>query len=425
MIKTVKRTLPIVVFIILGAGVVGLWIQSFQIDLLIGGIGVALISGLLFYAVIDWDDALEHKKRETRQLANVVDQAMDAIIICNTSGSILYANAVARQNYDLRDCETKPKTLDVIGLRGDRMVQVLDQVVGGEPWNGELRTIDKEGLHRVHLINLFLLEEFRGHTPAVAGIGRDMTQRRELERQLRHSQKLAAVGELAAGVAHEINNPLASIQSQIGLAGDLLTLRDESAAAGAARSTRCAGAQVLACLENVGQQVQRCSRIVESLLRFSRPGEARLAEITIDQAVRRAVQFTQSLPKMKNMQVIYKPGAHLPTIKSDADGISQILVNLMVNAADALQHEGKLWIKTHQPCADAVTIEVIDNGCGIEPQHIERVFEPFFTTKAPDEGTGLGLSISYGIARSLGGDLALDAPPQGGTRATLTLPARA
>lgn len=138
MIKVVKRVLPVVVFIILAAGAVGLWVQSFQVDILIGGIGTALMVGLLFFAVISWDDALEHKKRETRQLADVVNRAMDAIVICDSAGTILYANAAAQAAYDVHDYETHTRTLGVIGLHGEQLQKVCAGVLAGQAWNDEL-----------------------------------------------------------------------------------------------------------------------------------------------------------------------------------------------------------------------------------------------------------------------------------------------
>ncbi len=413
MIKTVKRVLPIITFIILAAGAVGLWVQSFRMDVLIGGLSAAVVIGLLFYVVINWDDALEHKKKETRQLADVVNHAMDAIVICDQAGQVLYTNAAARQAYGIDDRMTHAEQLEAIGLPKDRMADVIEEVMSGQPWNGELSVPDNGDGQRVHLVSLFRLDEFRGHAPALVSIGRDLTQRKELEQKLRHSQKLAAVGELAAGVAHEINNPMASIQSQIGLARDLITMPNQ---------TTTDEKEILSCLDDVGRQVQRCSRIVESLLRFSRPSEPRLVPIDLNQTVEEAIRFTRSLPKIKSVEVSFEPCPDLPTVLSDPQGIQQILVNLLVNAADASPHRGKISIATGCCGAGKVTVQMRDNGSGIDPRLVERVFEPFFTTKPPDEGTGLGLSISYGIAQSLGGTLELHSPPQGGTCATFTLP---
>jgi len=419
MIKTVKRVLPIITFIILAAGTVGLWVQSFRMDVLIGGLSTAVIISLLFYVVINWDDALEHKKKETRQLADVVNHAMDAVVICDQAGQILYANAAARQAYGIDDRMTHAEQFEAIGLSKNRMAEAIESVMSGQPWNGELSVPGNGEGQRVHLVSLFRLDEFRGHAPALVSIGRDLTQRKELEQKLRHSQKLAAVGELAAGVAHEINNPMASIQSQIGLARDLITMPDQTIAD---------EKEILSCLDDVGRQVQRCSRIVESLLRFSRPSEPRLVPVDLNQTVEEAIQFTRSLPRMKSVEVSFEPGTNLPTVLSDPHGIQQILVNLLINAADALQHQGKISITACRSGADQVVVQVRDSGGGIDPQHVERVFEPFFTTKSPNEGTGLGLSISYGIAQSLGGSLELHrltgtpAQPHDGTCATLTLP---
>ncbi|MCH8851993.1 MAG: PAS domain-containing protein [Planctomycetes bacterium] len=425
MIKTVKRVLPIITFIILAAGAVGLWVQSFRMDVLIGGLSTAVVIGLLFYVVINWDDALEYKKKETRQLADVVNHAMDAVVICDVAGQVLYVNAAARRAYGIDDRMAHAEQFEAIGLSEDRMAKVIDEVMCGQPWNGELSVPDNGEGQRVHLVSLFRLDEFRGHAPALVSIGRDLTQWKELEQKLRHSQKLAAVGELAAGVAHEINNPMASIQSQIGLARDLITLSNPAGP----QPEGCGSneKEILSCLDDVGKQVQRCSRIVESLLRFSRPSEPYLVEIDLNQVVQEAIQFTRSLPKMKSIEVSFEPGADLPAVLSDPHGIQQILVNLLVNAADAMQppvglrHRGEISIATGRSGADQVVVRVTDSGSGIDPKHIERVFEPFFTTKPPDEGTGLGLSISYGIAQSLGGALELHPQPQGGTCATLTL----
>ncbi len=431
MIKTVKRVLPIITFIILAAGTVGLCVQSFRMDVLIGGLSSAVVIGLLFYVVINWDDALEHKKKETRQLADVVNHAMDSIVICDRAGRILYANASARQAYRIDHQMTHAEQWEAIGLPKDRMAEVIDNVMSGRPWSGELSVLGHSEGQRVHLVSLFRLDEFRGHAPALVSIGRDLTQWKELEQKLRHTQKLAAVGELAAGVAHEINNPMASIQSQIGLARDLITMPNQSTTD---------EKEILSCLDDVGRQVQRCSRIVESLLRFSCPTEPHLVQIDLNQSVEEAIQFTQSLPKMKSVDVSFEPCTDLPTVLSDPHGIQQILVNLLVNAADAmqplvashalagLQHRGKISLTVcrstddRRAGADQVVVQVRDSGCGIDPRHIERVFEPFFTTKSPDKGSGLGLSISYGIAQSLGGTLELHSPRQGGTCATLTLP---
>ena len=138
MIKTVKRVLPIITFIILAAGAVGLWVQSLRMDVLIGGLSTAVVIGLLFYVVINWDDALEHKKKETRQLADVVNHAMDSVVICDQAGQVLYANAAARKAYLIDDRMTHAEQFEAIGLSKDRMVEVIDNVMSGQPWNGEL-----------------------------------------------------------------------------------------------------------------------------------------------------------------------------------------------------------------------------------------------------------------------------------------------
>jgi len=414
MIKTVKKALPVVVFIILAAGAFGLWSQLEELAILVGGMGAALIISLLFYAVICWDDEYVLKKKEKRQLANVVDHAMDAVVIFDSQGLILYANPSACRSYSIQRKTTQQQTPAMIALTDQKQEEVLKEVSQDQPWNGELKFTKENQQKLTHLVNIFKLEEFHGHAPAVVSIGRDLSQRKELEKKLAHSQKLAAVGELASGVSHEINNPMAAIQSQIGLARDLLMLHQQPA--------EQSYLEILACIDETDKQVKRCSQIIKSLLRFSRRQEPQASPINPHQAIEQAIAFLRSLPKMKNVDVVYQGNGTTLSLWSDANSISQILINLLVNAADAIELNGVIRIETQQISSSQLAIKVIDHGCGITSENIGRVFEPFFTTKPPGKGTGLGLSISYGIAESLGGELSIHCHPRGGTCATLTLP---
>ncbi len=415
MIRTVKKTLPLVVFILLSAGGGVLAIRYDKPAIMMIEVSAAMIIALLFYAVIRWDEAYHQQSREKQQLADVVDHAMDAIVVFTEAGRIIYANTAARSSCQFQPTPGGFISIEQFGLTPELKHVVLQHILRHQTWYGEIEHTRASGKKVIHLVNIFKLEEFLGHSPALVCIGRDVTQPKELEKRLQHSQKLAAVGELAAGVAHEINNPMAAINSQIGLARDLMQFSP---------SSDVHQDEILQCIDEAGRQVQRCSQIVNSLLRFSRRQEPELKQIDVGEAIEQALVFINSLGKMKNIQLTAESPPTIPFIKSDPQSISQILVNLIANAADAVNFNGPVKIQTRTPTPDSIAIDVIDSGCGISPDNLERVFEPFFTTKPTGQGTGLGLSISYGIAQSLGGDLTLQCPSSGGTVATLTLPVK-
>ncbi len=415
MFKTIKRALPVTVFITLATGSMGLSLQASPMAILTGGLGAALVTALLLYAVINWDDAFQHKRKETLQLASVVNHTMDAVVIFDARGRVLYANPSAQDTYELKDRSDCPADITILGLSAIEGAAVREQVLGGGGlWHGEITRIGTPGKQRVDLVGIFRLDEFQGHLPALVSISRDLTARKHLERRLQHSQKLAAVGELAAGIAHEINNPMAAIQSQVGLAGDLLSLH------GGGDSSP----EVLKCLGEADRQIKRCSNIVDSLLRFSRHDGVRLTCMDPRSPVQQAVEFVRCLSRMQRLQLTCTLDEGLPRIQSDPDSVTQILVNLIINAADATHHCGPVQVRCRRYSDEFIAMEVADGGSGIAAEIRDRIFEPFFTTKSPGAGTGLGLSISYGLARALGGELHLEGRRAGGTCATLCLPVR-
>ncbi len=405
MITALKKTLPVVAFIMLVT--VNVALQPSQVANLFGGLAMALIIALLFFAAIRWDDVHKEAEREKRQLADVVGHARDAIVICDRNGSVLYTNDAARTTYAIApDKDLGEFSFTTLGLSSEQWEDIVECVSDGTAWDDEI-SIGTASI----LVHMFRIDRYQGHQCAIVSVGRDLTEHKRLERELMHSQKLAAVGELAAGVAHEINNPMASIHSQIGLAQDLMGLTADPAG----------HEPVVRCIEEARRQVDRVSQIVNSLLRFSRRQEHELGPISLNDAIEQAVTFARSLPKLSGMTLETEPTELMAC--SDTEAVVQVLTNLIINASDACDGSGIVRLSVHQTDDHHAAIEVIDDGCGIDTAVLDRVFEPFFTTKSPDQGTGLGLSISYGIARSLGGVLELNARPQGGTVATLILPA--
>jgi two-component system, NtrC family, sensor kinase len=236
----------------------------------------------------------------------------------------------------------------------------------------------------------------------------------ELAGQLVHASKLAAVGELAAGIAHEINNPLAIIAEEAGLVKDLM---DPSLGGSPA------SANLGPHLDTIHKAVFRCRDITRKLLGFVRQTDLRLEPTNVNEITDGVVEglLGPNLAVSK-IEVVkdFCPGVW--PVLADRSQLEQVLLNLINNAIDAMQGRGRLTLRTI--CrGDTVAVSVADTGHGIDPADVDRIFTPFYTTKDPGKGTGLGLSISYSIIKSLGGRLYVNSAPGRGATFTVELPA--
>ena len=237
---------------------------------------------------------------------------------------------------------------------------------------------------------------------------KDVTEERELQHKLLQSEKMAAVGTLAGGVAHEINNPLGAI-----LAFSQLGLREAKA-----------GSVLHDFLTEIEDSAQRCKRIVSSLLDFSRPSRGERKPVDLRPVVEQAVflcrtQFRQS---RVTIETAFASGPD-PVVLGDRNQLQQVLLNLMSNAYHAMEETGgQILVRSAVEEGHAVHLTVEDDGQGIEKRYVEKIFEPFFTTKAEGKGTGLGLAITYSIIRDHGGTIRVDSAVGEGTRFTLRFP---
>jgi two-component system, NtrC family, sensor kinase len=242
-------------------------------------------------------------------------------------------------------------------------------------------------------------------------------QKEELNRQLVQTGKLASLGELAAGVAHEINNPLAIILAGNQVARDICdelpNLDDNSKA------------MLLDILSQTDGQVLRCNMITHNLLRFARRSKSVIENVNVNACLDEVVELMEKRAKSNGIGFQKDLDPNLPSFLSDPSQLQQVFVNLFSNAIDA--HEGKPYgsinVATHPaPKRGGVEIVIADTGMGISEQNMERIFDPFFTTKTVGKGTGLGLSISYSIIKNLGGDIRVRSTMGKGTEFSLFLP---
>ncbi|MFH7321046.1 ATP-binding protein [Desulfurivibrio sp. D14AmB] len=227
--------------------------------------------------------------------------------------------------------------------------------------------------------------------------------------------KLASVGRLAAGVAHEINNPLAIINEKAGLMQDLLAHGDQAVQA----------ARLPALLKAIEEAVGRCAVITRRLLGFARHLESRRQAVRIQEVIEEVLAFHGKEAEYRNIHLEVDVAPEVPVFVSDRGKLQQIFLNLVNNAFAAIGDGGQIHITGTLKDADRVLVTVTDDGRGIPEADLKRIFEPFFSTRIQHGGTGLGLSITYGLVRELGGDIQVESVVGAGTRFFVTLPLNA
>jgi two-component system NtrC family sensor kinase len=236
-------------------------------------------------------------------------------------------------------------------------------------------------------------------------------RRAALYHHMEYSNKLASIGRLAAGVAHEINNPLAIINEKAGLVLDLVTVGPESEHQ----------QRLVAAVDSILRSVGRCKKVTHRLLGFARHMDVHNEPIDLENLLKEVLGFLEKEAEYRNLVVGFQVEEDLPMVNSDRGQLQQVFLNILNNAFAAVSEGGEIRIEIAREGADRVAVTVADNGVGIPQEHLERIFEPFFTTKQ-GSGTGLGLSITYGIVKKLDGEIRVDSSAGEGTRFTVSLP---
>jgi two-component system NtrC family sensor kinase len=234
------------------------------------------------------------------------------------------------------------------------------------------------------------------------------------QEQLVEVEKLASLGRVAAGVAHEINNPLAVINEKAGLLQDFLAVSGEF------KHRERFGPL----LEGITDSVKRCRTITHRLLGFARRVEVSVEPLDLNEVVRRVREYLEADRAEKGVAIELRLAEGLPTVHTDRVEFEQVLINIIKNAIDALLAGGTIVVTTRSKNQRWLQIVIADNGPGIPAEHLKRLFEPFFTTKEKGKGTGLGLFVSHGIMKKLGGRILVESIVAVGTNFTLELPVR-
>ena len=353
-------------------------------------------------------------------LHNIIQSSVDGIVVVDIKGVPIIFNEGAERilGYQAEEIIGNPENFRRF-YPPELAAEMMQRMRGDEYGQADklnttrLTFINKNGEEVPVNFSATIIRE-RGQEVGSVGIFSDLREilkvHQELEatqHQLVQAEKIASLGRMAAGVAHEINNPLAGIL----IYAELLAREVE---------------QTTPIRENVEiiiNQTMRCQQIVNRLLDFSRQSLGQKRLFDVNEALRACVDLVSHQAFFHNIKIEQDLDPELPQIIGDPGQLQQVFTNLLLNGADAMGGSGMITI-TSRPAGpgNGVVLQFTDTGCGIPPEIRDKIFEPFFTTKPPGKGTGLGLSIVYGVIQRHGGSIEAYSPPGGGTIFTVTLP---
>jgi len=329
----------------------------------------------------------------------LVDGISDAAILIDSNKNILSWNTAAQKIFGWSFKEVGGKKINLL-YSSSSGVDIFDNIK--EIMDKECVFIKKDGSVFPGVMSKRSIFE-EGVNKGYVVVIRDITEHKEmakLERQLLQSEKLATIGQLAAGVAHEINNPLANISLYTQM---LLKKTEDDTVKGK--------------LVTIDDETNRAARIVKGLLEFARQSEPKPSQTDINTEIDKVLNILNSQLKGIRVTADLQP---LPSILADSGQIRQVLMNMMTNSIQSIKANGEITVKTHV-IQDHIEISISDNGCGIPEENISKIFDPFFTTKGTD-GTGLGLSICYGIIKRHNGSIDVKSEVGTGTTFMIKLP---
>ncbi|MEW6441771.1 MAG: ATP-binding protein [bacterium] len=381
-------------------------------------------------AVLDYpiSDSSENERRQSRHFLwspnsffvwNLMLSSADAVIAADTKGKILIFNDAAAEvtGYTVDEALSGLNIVRIYPGEGAReiMRKLRSEYYGGK---GKLKSHEVEILRKdgtavpVSLSAAVVYEGYR--EVATIGFFRDLSEKKRMERELQQTQlqllqaeKMASLGKMAAGVAHQLNNPLAGIVlfSEI--------LRDEYDLEEKARDD----------LRQIIEGAKICRHIVQELLEFSRQTAQKIRPDDLNGVLLRTLGLLENQRLFRELEIVRDLDPELPPVPLDAQQLSQVFMNILLNAAEAMEGKGILTIRTVlEPAQDRVRIEIADTGPGIPEEVQPRIFEPFFTTKDVGKGTGLGLSIAYGIIENHRGTVSVRSRPGEGATFVICLP---
>lgn len=355
-----------------------------------------------------YEDQLEATKM---RYSDIIEHSAEAIISLDNNSIITSWNRGAEDifGWNREEIIGKPITKIV----PDELIEKkeLECIEAGMQYKGSVQNYETERLSKSgERILVNLTESYiRNEDDEIIGrsqILRDLTDVKMREEQIQQSERLATVGHMAAGVAHEVGNPLTAISSLVQVCQRKTNdefLQDQ--------------------LKKVREHIQRINKIVRDLVDFSRPSSMQKEQVQVNEIVNSAVGLLEHDARCRDVNFVRNLADDLPAISCVPDQIHQVLVNLLLNAVDAMEEEPNPRITISTAKKDNhISLTVADIGKGIKEEHQSRIFEPFFTTKEVGSGTGLGLAVSHGIINKMGGNIRVESEYGEGTTFFITLP---
>jgi two-component system, NtrC family, sensor kinase len=344
------------------------------------------------------------------------DAIVDPLLLLDAAGGVVRANReLARSVGSAIERVAGTHYAALLGAPVADGSEIPDPIAAtladGKPRNGEMRY---ERLSTVHEVTTSPLLDERGKVQGVVVTFKDVSPRRDQQERFLRAARLADIGQLAAGVAHEINTPLASIA----LRAESLLKHAEDPRLLAVDSFK----NFPRYLKTIDEEIFRCKRIIGSLLDFSRVRKPEVRDSDINALAERAADLVGHQMKLKQVTISLRLDPTLPRVPADEGQLRQALLALLMNALDATPSGGRVEIETRREGTDSIVLTVADTGAGIPRENLGKIFSPFFTTKPVGQGTGLGLAICHGIVSSHGGEIQVESEVDKGTRLSLVLP---
>ncbi|MBC8184763.1 PAS domain S-box protein [candidate division KSB1 bacterium] len=342
---------------------------------------------------------------------NILENAAEAIFTLDENDCIKIWNKQAAKMYGYNAADIIGKHISLIVPNEEKSQQEIMEIneiikQKGFVKNWETERITVDGRKLLLRITRTAIRDEKGKYLGSSVIAHDITEQRRLEQQLIQSEKLSAVGQLAAGIVHEVGSPLTAISS---LAQLLYEKSEDEWNKDKLRMIR--------------EQIDRISRIVREMVNFSKPISTTVGEVSVNKVIEEASQIVKYDKRLKHYKFSVDLSSHLPTLKISYDQLLQVLINILLNAGDALEGKKKGEVSvTSRMVGEKIIISIIDNGVGIKKENLDHIFEPFYTTKKPGKGTGLGLWVCYNIIKGFSGEIVVESEPNQGTAFHIFLP---
>ncbi|KAF0120461.1 MAG: PAS domain S-box [bacterium] len=381
-----------------------------------------------YVVFVDREDSFYETKREikektrdlklsTKFLYHLIDASPSAVISVDTDDRVISFNKTAEDIYGFKASEVIKSRYCFLFSQEER--ERIKEIVlsDNSHWQGEMIGLRKDGSDFPTKLSISKVVDEDGNRIALLFLLEDITEKKKLRQSLIQSKKMADLGEMIGGLAHQLNNPLVGVVNM----ADILTKRIGS------------DDPNFELIETVGEAAQECRKITKSLLKFSRKSKSVLSELDLVQALENSLLLVKRQSLLNGINIIKDYDNDIPKILGDETQLQQVFLNVIINAVQAMLNGGDLKVEVRSSDSeganlnrhnDFVEVRFIDTGVGIPRENLDKIFDPFFTTKDSDNGTGLGLSIAYTIVKEHNGKIDVGSVEGKGTTFTIRLPAQ-